>query len=112
MAQTPGDYELGHSTAKERPMRTTTRPIHWIALPILTLALSLAAGATTAAPSSRASANSYLGAEPPATHSAALPDPGELERFLDGVFAEQLERYHIPGATVSVVQDGALLVAR
>jgi CubicO group peptidase (beta-lactamase class C family) len=39
-------------------------------------------------------------------------DAQELEAFLDGVIAAQLEAYHIPGATVAVVKDGELLFAK
>jgi len=39
-------------------------------------------------------------------------DPAELEAFLDNLMAEQMEEYHIPGATVSVVKDGALFFAK
>jgi CubicO group peptidase (beta-lactamase class C family) len=39
-------------------------------------------------------------------------DPVELEAFLDGVMADQLESYHIPGATLTVVRDGELLLAK
>jgi CubicO group peptidase (beta-lactamase class C family) len=36
----------------------------------------------------------------------------EVEAFLDGLVAAQLEAYTVPGATVSVVQDGELLFAK
>ena len=36
----------------------------------------------------------------------------ELGAFFDGVIAAQLEAYHVPGATVSVVQNGKLIFAR
>ncbi|MBU1671372.1 MAG: beta-lactamase family protein [Actinobacteria bacterium] len=39
-------------------------------------------------------------------------DPVELERFIDGVMAGQLQAHHVPGAAVAVVRDGALLTAR
>jgi CubicO group peptidase (beta-lactamase class C family) len=44
--------------------------------------------------------------------SQALNDPQELEAFVDGVIAAQLQAYHIPGATVSVVKDGELFLAK
>lgn len=44
---------------------------------------------------------------------AALPlQAPEVEAFWDGLIAAQLEAYHIPGATVAVVQDGQLLFAK
>jgi CubicO group peptidase (beta-lactamase class C family) len=39
-------------------------------------------------------------------------DPQELQVFLDSVISHQLEAYHIPGATVSVVKNGQLLFAK
>ena len=36
----------------------------------------------------------------------------EVEAFMDGLIDAQLEAYHLPGATVAVVQDGALLLAK
>lgn len=39
-------------------------------------------------------------------------DPAELEAFLDELMAAQMEEYHIPGATVSVVKGGALFFAK
>jgi CubicO group peptidase (beta-lactamase class C family) len=44
--------------------------------------------------------------------SQGLTDPQELEIFVDGVIAAQLQAYHIPGATVSVVKDGELYLAK
>jgi CubicO group peptidase (beta-lactamase class C family) len=48
---------------------------------------------------------------------AALPsqgptDPAELETFLDGLMATELEESHIPGAAVAVVLDGEVLLAK
>jgi len=39
-------------------------------------------------------------------------DPAEMESFLDDLFAQQMEEYHIPGAAVSVVKDGKLFFAK
>lgn len=39
-------------------------------------------------------------------------DPVELEAFLDGVMAASLADKHVAGATVSVVRDGRLLLAK
>ncbi len=38
-------------------------------------------------------------------------DAREVEAFMDGFFAQQMESYGIPGATVSVVKDGEVLFA-
>jgi CubicO group peptidase (beta-lactamase class C family) len=91
-----------------------TRPILRIALAILMLTLSLIVSITTGVRPLHAATTpaSTVGVAQTTRQPAGLGDPGELERFLDGVFAEQLEQYHIPGATVSIVQDGALLVAQ
>jgi len=39
-------------------------------------------------------------------------DPAELEDFLDNEMTAELNVYHIPGATVSVVKDGQLFFAK
>jgi CubicO group peptidase (beta-lactamase class C family) len=39
-------------------------------------------------------------------------DVGELEAFLDGIMAVELEANHIAGATISVVKDGQLFFAK
>jgi len=56
-----------------------------------------------------------FGAGPPSASTAkagVFADPLEVEAFVDGVMAEQLKSYHIPGATVAVVADGELLFAK
>ena len=44
--------------------------------------------------------------------AAELTDPAELEAFMDGSIEAQLEAYHLAGATVAVVKDGALFFAK
>lgn len=44
--------------------------------------------------------------------TARTVEPRDLESFLDGAIPSQLEAYHIPGATVSVVSNGQLLLAK
>jgi CubicO group peptidase (beta-lactamase class C family) len=39
-------------------------------------------------------------------------DPAELEAFLDELFAQEMEEYHIAGAAVAVVKDGKLFFAK
>jgi CubicO group peptidase (beta-lactamase class C family) len=39
-------------------------------------------------------------------------DPKELEAFIDGIMAVELEANHIAGATISVVKDGQLFFAK
>ncbi|GCE02767.1 serine hydrolase domain-containing protein [Dictyobacter aurantiacus] len=41
-----------------------------------------------------------------------LSDGHDLQTFLDHTFSAQMQAYHIPGATVSVVKDGRVLSAR
>ena len=48
-----------------------------------------------------------------AQHPATGPtDRAELEAFMDGIISAQLEAYHLAGATVAVVKDGALFFAK
>ena len=53
-----------------------------------------------------------LAAPVQATTYSGPTDAGEVETFLDGVIADQLEQYNIPGATLAVVRDGELLLAK
>ena len=39
-------------------------------------------------------------------------DPAEVEAFLDSVMPAAISRYNVPGATVAVVKDGRLVVAK
>jgi CubicO group peptidase (beta-lactamase class C family) len=39
-------------------------------------------------------------------------DPAEMEAFLDDLFAQEMNEYHIAGAAVSVVKDGKLFFAK
>jgi CubicO group peptidase (beta-lactamase class C family) len=50
----------------------------------------------------------------PTAQSQALgpTDPAELETFLDGLLAQEMEEFHIAGAAVSVVKDGKLFLAK
>lgn len=53
-------------------------------------------------------------AQPATAQSAAAgpTDPAELEAFLDGVMAAQMESEHVAGAVVAVVKDGALYFSK
>jgi len=44
--------------------------------------------------------------------SSDLSDRDEFERWLDETMADQLERHHVPGATVVVVNDDEVLLAK
>ena len=62
-------------------------------------------------PAETASEPDQTPAGAPARKAAHL-DGRELEAFMDGYFARQLEEEKIPGATVSVVKDGEVLFAK
>jgi CubicO group peptidase (beta-lactamase class C family) len=47
-----------------------------------------------------------------ASQGQGVTDSAELETFLDGLLAKEMEANHIAGATVSVVKDGELLFAK
>jgi hypothetical protein len=46
------------------------------------------------------------------TTTGRLLDPADLEAFFDGIFPLQLERSDIAGATVLVMKDGNVLLAK
>jgi CubicO group peptidase (beta-lactamase class C family) len=70
---------------------------------ILVSAPSIATGATPPLPSTdRAEQN----------ESSDLSDREEFERWLDETMADQLERHHVPGATVVVVKDNEVFLAK
>jgi CubicO group peptidase (beta-lactamase class C family) len=87
-------------------MRQETHP-HPIRLASLGTVLALVL-MTVAAP---AGAGLDEGATTPAS-AYSLGDPQELEAFVDGVLAAQLDEQHIAGAVVVVVQDGKVLLAK
>jgi len=81
---------------------------------LLGLVMLLGAGSAMAQESMAAPSRNVLAAAPQGQGPTDLgpTDPNELEAFLDELMAEQMEEYHIPGATVSVVKDGALFFAK
>lgn len=74
---------------------------------LLVAALLSASGLVTTATASTSSV-----AAPAIVQTHDLADAAELEAFLDDVIAAELNAYKIPGATISVVKDGALLFAK
>jgi CubicO group peptidase (beta-lactamase class C family) len=70
-------------------------------------AITLHPAHTTASSAPHAGGNAIA-----APDTKATTDPVELEAFFDGIVPLQLDTYRIPGATVSVVKDGALLFAK
>ena len=47
-----------------------------------------------------------------APHHQGPTDPQELEAFLDAIFAEQMEKLHVPGAVFVLVKDGQIFFAK
>src|SRR6185312_187334 len=78
--------------------------------------LLVAASALVAAQAFAAGSLEYKtipGASPePATEGVGLRSREDLEAFLDGILNAQLREHHIAGATVSVVKDGQLFLAK
>jgi CubicO group peptidase (beta-lactamase class C family) len=99
-------------------------PLRLLVATAVMLAVTLAMGSLAPAQTTK----DPTGPAPPATPSALAGstegEPGEIstsrgptderdvEAFLDKCFARQLEDHEIPGATVSVVKDGEILVAK
>src|SRR5437588_541913 len=50
-------------------------------------------------------------ARPPAVAGAALP-PAELEAYVDGVVRDAMDREHIAGVTIAVVQNGQVVLKK
>ncbi len=63
------------------------------------------------AASSSAQASSFA-ASTAAPSAANLSDPAELEAFLDGAFAAQMQAEHVVGAVVAVVKNGQLFFSK
>ena len=83
------------------------RSIHTaVVLVLVTALVSTPAIATAATPTVR-SVDSTEQVDP-----TDPSDPDEFERWLDETMADQLERHHVPGAAVVVVDDGEVLLAK
>ncbi len=74
---------------------------------ILTILILLLGGSSTVAQDISSGSDSDI-----LPYRQGPSDPQELEIFIDGIMADQMETYHIPGATISVVKDGELLFAK
>lgn len=48
----------------------------------------------------------------PSIQQQGPTDPAEMETFLDGLLAQEMDEHHIAGAAVSVVKDGELFFAK
>ena len=83
------------------------RSIHTAVVLVLVAALVSTPAIATAATPTVHSADSTEQVDP-----TDLSDPDEFERWLDETMADQLERHHVPGATVVVVKDDAVFLAK
>jgi CubicO group peptidase (beta-lactamase class C family) len=87
--------------------RINHRLTHGIALALLVVAMCPAVVTASTAP-----AAAYSSSANQAVPADGLTDPVELEAFLDDLLSSQLAENHIPGATVAVVKEGHLLLAK
>jgi CubicO group peptidase (beta-lactamase class C family) len=102
--------------------RMIRRPLRSLSALLLALALALGLGPAFGQADDRASDEAQppaLEATPVESPPAAVPegdaealDPADLEAFLGGLVTAQLEARNIPGAVVTVVQDGEIVFAR
>jgi len=83
---------------------TSVKPIYLAIL--LCLVALFVAGPALAQNSTATSANEFSASLQ--QQGGGPTDPVELEAFLDGLMAEQMEELHIAGAAISVVKDGEL----
>ena len=89
---------------------TIKHPFVKIAAVLMTLAILLTVVAPALAQTDRTASG---GIDSTAQVQAQGPtDLVEMEAFLDGLFAKDMEEYNIPGAAVSVVKDGKLFFAK
>jgi CubicO group peptidase (beta-lactamase class C family) len=72
---------------------------------VLTLALGIGAGATIVT-------NKLDNSLVQSKAASGLYDPKELAAFLDGFFAEQMPKFHIPGAALVMVKDGRIIFSK
>jgi CubicO group peptidase (beta-lactamase class C family) len=80
---------------------------------LLILTTLLVLLAVVGATSSPAPAQTSAGAPSEEASASRGPSDGwEVEKFMDGAIGQQLEDREIPGATVSVVKDGKVLLAK
>jgi CubicO group peptidase (beta-lactamase class C family) len=76
----------------------------------LTVVFLLSLVTLVIAPRNRVASGGNLSTVP--SRGQGPTDPAELEAFLDGLLAQQMEANHIAGAAVSVVKDGVLFFAK
>jgi hypothetical protein len=85
-----------------------SRPIVELPVGILAIPVLLLAGVPSRAQGTPAELNRPVF---PATNQEGPDDPQELEAFLDGFFAGQMEKLHIPGVVFVLVKDGESFLA-
>ncbi len=78
---------------------------------LLSVALLVAAPAAPAQPTGQGPSQTLAATPAPATQPGPR-DPREIEAFIDGLMAAYLRDKHIAGATVAVVRDSTILLAK
>ena len=88
---------------------TSAQPVGQTGLPSAPIpyAVTVAKSASTPVPAPKASAIAL-----PAVATAAPIDPVRLEGFVDGWMADAMARAHVPGAAVSIVQNGNVVLKK
>src|SRR5215210_7592794 len=82
-----------------------------ISMPImLTLVILLSTSGSAMAQENRVALGRNVSTAP--SQQQGPTDPAELEAFLDEELGREMEKHHIAGAAVSVVQDGELFFAK
>ena len=86
-----------------------TRTRRSLAIVMLLFTPMTGVAAAQEAPAEETSAETA--ADSPAPESETLMDPEDLEAFIDGMMAAHMRSRKIPAATISVVQDGEVVLA-
>src|ERR671932_1674263 len=90
--------------------RMLRKPLAFPMAIMLTLVILLSVARPAMAEDHRAAPGRTV---PPApSHALGPTDPAELQAFLDKLFGQEMQAYHIAGAAVSVVKDGKLFFAK
>ncbi|MDZ4375255.1 MAG: serine hydrolase domain-containing protein [Phenylobacterium sp.] len=109
MAQQPSLPEAPVPYSQAAPRKAPARPVSTVTAPVTT-SVTTSATASGAAP---VAAPPAAPIRPGARLAPGQPiDPADLEAFLDGWMTDAMAREHIAGATVSVVQNGQILVKK
>lgn len=99
----------------QNPVPRAARPIVPLAVAVLSV-VSLAVPAAAAPSGAPGPGDAAARAAPPPQEQAPArrgpSDPAEVEAFLDGLMKAQMEAHDVAGATVAVVRDGEVLLAK